>query len=67
MLSNSPDTGEWIGNSFLVPKSKEDLALRRLMHRDWAEETYGMMGRSTDFMSAMLTAWYVNSDFFRAI
>ncbi|MGG2199944.1 4-hydroxyphenylacetate 3-hydroxylase family protein [Paenibacillus sp.] len=64
MLSKSPDTGEWIGNSFLVPKSKEDLALRRLMHRDWAEETYGMMGRSTDFMSAMLTAWYVNSDFF---
>ncbi len=37
---------------------------RRLMHKDWASETFGLMGRSTDFMSAMLTAWYINADFF---
>ncbi len=64
MLSKSPKTGDLIGTSFLVPKSKEDLVRRRLMHKDWAEETFGMMGRSTDFMSAMLTAWYIHADFF---
>ncbi|GCL72103.1 pyoverdine biosynthesis protein PvcC [Paenibacillus naphthalenovorans] len=64
MLFKSPKTGDLVGSSFLVPKSKDDLAKRRKMHQVWAEETYGMMGRSTDFMSAMMTAWYINSDFF---
>ncbi|MEH7255133.1 4-hydroxyphenylacetate 3-hydroxylase N-terminal domain-containing protein [Neobacillus niacini] len=64
MLFPSPDTKELVGTSFLVPKSREDIERRRLMHKDWAEKTYGMMGRSTDFMSAMLTAWYINADFF---
>lgn len=64
MLFKSPKTGNFVGTSFLVPKSKEDLAIRRLMHQDWAAETFGMMGRSTDFVNAMLTAWYINADFF---
>lgn len=64
MLFESPKTGNLVGTSFKVPRSKEDLKIRRLMHKDWAEQTFGMMGRSTDFMSAMLTAWYINADFF---
>ncbi|AGT32693.1 hypothetical protein M493_12230 [Geobacillus genomosp. 3] len=64
MLFPSPKSGDLVGASFLVPTSKEDLAIRRMMHQDWAEQTFGMMGRSTDFMSAMLTAWYINADFF---
>jgi 4-hydroxyphenylacetate 3-monooxygenase len=55
--------GEY-GSSLLVPKSKADLLKRRLMHQTWAEATFGIMGRSTDFMSAMLTAWAINADFF---
>ncbi len=64
MLFKSPKTGDLVGTSFLIPKSREDLFIRRKMHQDWAEMTYGMMGRSTDFMNAMLTAWYINADFF---
>lgn len=52
------------GSSFLVPKSPADLLKRRLMHQAWAEATFGIMGRSTDFMSAMLTAWFINADYF---
>src|SRR4051812_3929356 len=54
MLFKSPKTGDMVGSSFLVPKSRDDLTKRRKMHQVWAEETYGMMGRSTDFMSAMM-------------
>lgn len=53
-----------VGTSFLVPSSKEDLLTRRKMHQAWAEATFGMMGRSTDFVSAMLTAWFIGADFF---
>lgn len=52
------------GTQFLVPRSKEDLKKRRLMHKEWADATYGMMGRSSDFMTAQLTAWSSNAHFF---
>lgn len=64
MLYKDPSTGELTGTQFLVPKSKDDLKKRRLMHQEWAEASYGFMGRSTDFMSAMLLGWYANAEFF---
>jgi len=60
----SADSDGVYGNSFLVPRSAADLLKRRLMHQTWAEATFGIMGRSTDFMSAMLTAWFINAHFF---
>jgi 4-hydroxyphenylacetate 3-monooxygenase oxygenase component len=54
----------WFGTQFLIPRSQEDLKKRRLMHKEWADATFGMMGRSSDFMTAMLTAWLVSADFF---
>jgi 4-hydroxyphenylacetate 3-monooxygenase len=64
MLFPSPSTGELVSTQFLVPRSREDLEKRRRMHKQWADSTYGLMGRTTDFMGAMLTAWYINADFF---
>lgn len=64
MLFDSPKTGEPVSTQFLVPTSREDLEKRRKMHKTWANATYGLMGRSTDFIGAMLTAWYINADFF---
>jgi 4-hydroxyphenylacetate 3-monooxygenase len=58
------DSDDVYGTSFLVPRNAGDLLKRRLMHQAWAEATFGIMGRSTDFMSAMLTAWFVNAHFF---
>ncbi len=64
MLYIEPTTGEWTGTQYMIPRSIEDLKTRRKMHRTWAETSYGYMGRSTDFMSAMLLGWYINADYF---
>lgn len=58
------ETQEWEGTQFLMPRSKEDLIKRRKAHRIWAESSYGMMGRSSDFMTAMVSSWAMHSDFF---
>lgn len=64
MLFASPSTDDPVGVQYLVPRSREDLARRRRMHKVWADATLGLMGRTTDFIGAMLTAWYINADFF---
>lgn len=64
MLFPSPSSGDPVGTQFLVPATTEDLARRRKAHKVWSDATYGLMGRTTDFIGAMLTAWYINADFF---
>lgn len=64
LLYFDEETQDWEGAQFLLPRSKEDLEKRRKVHRVWAESTYGMMGRSSDFMTAMLSAWTMHADFF---
>ncbi len=61
MLFPSPAGGAPIGVDFLVPRSIQDLGRRRAFHKVWADATYGLMGRSTDFMSAILTGFYVHA------
>lgn len=64
MLFTSPTSGDPVGMQFLVPSSREELSRRRKAHRVWSDATYGLMGRTTDFIGAMLTAWNINADFF---
>lgn len=64
MLFPSPDTGDLVGTQFLIPKTPEDLLKRRKMHKLWADATFGWMGRTTDFIAAMMVAWNGNADFF---
>ncbi len=64
MLFQDPDSKEWVGTQFLIPRSKDDLMTRRSMHKEWADASFGLMGRSSDFMTAMLSAWYVSADYF---
>lgn len=52
----SPTTGDLVGKSFMEPRSIEDLKTRRDALKCWADATYGMMGRSPDFMNVMITA-----------
>ena len=63
---DSPSSGQPVSSQFLVPKSREDLVKRRQLHKLWADASYGMMGRTTDFMGSMLTAWNIYADFFGA-
>jgi 4-hydroxyphenylacetate 3-monooxygenase oxygenase component len=64
MLFTSPTTGDLVGTQFLVPTSREEIGRRARAHKVWSDATLGLMGRTTDFVGAMLTAWYINADFF---
>ena len=42
---------------WLIPRSAEDLGRRRVVHRFWAEGSYGLMGRTPDHVASVLTAF----------
>ncbi|CRK80993.1 4-hydroxyphenylacetate 3-monooxygenase, oxygenase component [Neobacillus massiliamazoniensis] len=65
MTFTSPTTGNKVGTSFLVPKTKEDLHLRRLMVQEWARTSAGMLGRSPDYMNTVLMAFTEAADVFQ--
>src|SRR2546428_107328 len=51
-----PSTGRRIGAMWLIPRSADDLEIRRRVHRFWAEPSYGLMGRTPDHVAAVITA-----------
>jgi 4-hydroxyphenylacetate 3-monooxygenase len=59
-----PLTGARIGAMWLIPRSAEDLARRRRLHRFWAEGSYGLMGRTPDHVACVVTAFAGARDFF---
>jgi 4-hydroxyphenylacetate 3-monooxygenase len=60
----SPTTGDRVGLSFIIPRTREDLEGRRGMMLNWARTTCGMMGRSPDFMNVTYAAWAGAADYF---
>ncbi len=64
MTYKSPLTKEKVGTSFLQPRTKEDLEMRRLMIQEWAKTSGGMMGRSPDYMNTGIMALGSASDVF---
>src|SRR5437867_9217276 len=60
----SPTTGDRVGLSFIIPRTREDLEKRRVMMLNWASTTCGMMGRSPDFMNVTYAAWAGAADYF---
>lgn len=63
-MSYAGEAGERCGMSFLVPKTREDLKRRRAAGALWADATFGMVGRSPDFLNTTLMAWIESLDFF---
>lgn len=57
------ETGERVNNAFLHPKSGEDLMKRSKLFEVWAKATYGLMGRTPDFLNTVITAMANNSWF----
>lgn len=57
MTYRSPDGGEPVGLSFILPGSVDDLVRRRGMVKVWADATCGMFGRSPDYMNIMTAAF----------
>src|SRR2546425_5205084 len=60
----SPTSGERVGLSFIVPRTREELERRRVMMLHWARATCGMMGRSPDFMNVTFAAWAAAARYF---
>lgn len=58
------ETGERVSNAFIVPKSYDDLMKRRNLYETWAEATFGLMGRSPDFLNVTVTSMASNYKFF---
>jgi 4-hydroxyphenylacetate 3-monooxygenase len=60
----SPTSGERVGLSFIEPRTVDDLIRRRDMVKIWMDATYGMFGRSPDFMNILVTAFASEADDF---
>lgn len=60
----SPTSGERVGASFLVPKTYDDLVLRRRAMKTWADHHLGMLGRTGDYLNVCLMAMASASDWF---
>jgi len=59
------ETGKRIGNSFLTPTKPEHLQMRRKVFEAWAESTFGLMGRTPDFLNTVVTGMAANDWFYR--
>jgi 4-hydroxyphenylacetate 3-monooxygenase len=52
-----PGTNRRHSAMWLIPRSADDLAARRRVHRLWAEPSYGLMGRTPDHVACVLSAF----------
>lgn len=46
--------------SFLVPENEEDLKKKQRAYEIWADETFGIMSRLSEYSREILTGWYGN-------
>lgn len=58
------EEGKRHGMSFLIPKTKEDLKRRGQAYKLWADQNLGMMGRSPDYLNAVVMAYAASADYF---
>lgn len=52
----SPDSGAPVSLAFIQPRSTDDLVRRRRMFKHWADFSGGMLGRTPDYLNAILAA-----------
>jgi 4-hydroxyphenylacetate 3-monooxygenase len=60
----SPATGEPVATSFLVPRTPEDLARRHQAYKLWADASFGLLGRTGDYLNSALMALASAADWF---
>jgi 4-hydroxyphenylacetate 3-monooxygenase len=61
-LMKSPDTGEPVNVTHVIPSSKDDLRRRRRATRAWAEVTAGTMGRTPDYLNVTFACFAGRAD-----
>jgi 4-hydroxyphenylacetate 3-monooxygenase oxygenase component len=58
------DTNELAGSSYMIPRTHADLVKRRETMKIWADATFGMVGRSPDYLNTIVMTWAESADFF---
>ena len=64
MTYTSPDTGGPVWRCFQIPKTHADLKAKRLAAEAWAEQTFGLMGRTPDHVSNFFAGYAAKPQFF---
>jgi len=60
----SPKTGDPVSLAFIQPRSVEELVRRRVMFKHWADYSGGMLGRTPDYLSAILAGCASSAPYF---
>ncbi|HEX9444324.1 MAG TPA: 4-hydroxyphenylacetate 3-monooxygenase, oxygenase component [Candidatus Binatia bacterium] len=60
----SPKTGAPVSLAFIQPRSVDDLVRRRVMFKHWADFSGGMLGRTPDYLNAILAGCASSADYF---
>ena len=64
MTYPSPRDGRPINKSWLVPRTREDLAARRRAIKFWADASYGFLGRSPDHVASFFAGFAGSPGFY---
>src|SRR5215475_2247710 len=57
MTFPSPKTGAPVLRAYQIPRTHADLRARRLFSETWAEATFGLMGRTPDFVAGFFCGY----------
>ena len=63
MLFDSPDSGDKVGRSYLIPRTQAELKSISRMMKVWADYHNGMMGRSPDYLNRAISGYAGGADF----
>src|SRR5215472_451074 len=66
MTYPSPRTGAPVWRAWQIPKSHPDLRAKRLAAEKWAEETFGLMGRTPDHVAGFIAGYAAKPGLFAA-
>jgi len=64
MTYTSPDTGGPVWRCYQIPRSHDDLRAKRLAAEGWAEQTFGLMGRTPDHVANFFAGYAAKPQFF---
>ncbi|MDF2904329.1 MAG: 4-hydroxyphenylacetate 3-hydroxylase [Bacillus sp. (in: firmicutes)] len=60
LLTYKTEEGLDANLSFLVPKTHEDLERKRLAYKYWADQTFGVMSRLSEYSRSLFTGWFAD-------
>ncbi len=64
MQFTAPETGQPANRTFMIPRSVDDLRVRRVAISAWAEQTQGLLGRGPDHVAGFLAGFASGTDVF---